>query len=82
MKVAFLGLLDIEKGLLSFDASIYDSFLGYGDWKFSLEGDIAMRLSFGARKDFVNSVGGFHPLVHAAGLSVDPASCGGSRSRC
>jgi hypothetical protein len=62
LKVAFLGLLDIEKGLLSFDASIYDSYLGYGDWKFSLEGDMAMRLSFGARKDFVNSVGGFHPV--------------------
>jgi hypothetical protein len=73
LKVAFLGLIDIEKGLLSFDASIYDSYLGYGDWKFSLEGDIAMRLSFGARKDFVNSVGGFHPLyTPPTDLSIPP----------
>jgi hypothetical protein len=62
LKVAFLGLIDFEKGLISFDASIYDSYLGYGDWKFTLEGDIAMRLSVGARPDFINSVGGFHPI--------------------
>ena len=71
LKVAFLGLIDFEKGLLSFDASIYDSYLGYGDWKFSLEGDIAMRLSVGARPDFINSVGGFHPIyTPPADLSI------------
>jgi hypothetical protein len=61
LKVAFLGAIDIPAGLLSFDASIYDSYLGYGDFKLSLEGDMALRISWGAQPDFVTSVGGFHP---------------------
>jgi hypothetical protein len=61
LKVAFLGSIDIGAGLLSFDASIYDSFIGYADFKLSLEGDIAIRVSWGAHPDLVASVGGFHP---------------------
>ncbi len=61
IKVAFLGAIDIGASLLSFDASIYDSFIGISDFKLSLEGDIAVRLSWGAHPDFVMSVGGFHP---------------------
>jgi hypothetical protein len=61
LKVAFLGSIDIGAGLLAFDASIYDSFIGYGDFKLSLEGDIAIRVSWGAHPDLVASVGGFHP---------------------
>jgi hypothetical protein len=61
LKVAFLGAIDIPASLISFDASIYDSFIGYADFKLSLEGDISFRISWGAKPDFVASVGGFHP---------------------
>ncbi len=62
LKVAFLGAIEFDKCLIRFDAAIYDSYIGRGDWKFRFEGDYALRISYGARKDFVNSVGGFHPL--------------------
>ncbi len=62
LKVAFMGAIDFQRGLLSFDASIYDSYIGTGDFKLSIEGDIVLRLSWGEQKDFVSSVGGFHPL--------------------
>lgn len=61
LKVAFLGTIDIGAGLLTFDAAIYDSYIGRGGFKLSFEGDIALRLSWGKQKDFVTSVGGFHP---------------------
>jgi hypothetical protein len=61
IKVAFLGQIDFELGMLSFDASIYDSYIGRGDFKFSFEGDIAVRVSWGEQKDVLYSVGGFHP---------------------
>jgi hypothetical protein len=62
LKVAFLGAIEFDKCLIRFDAAIYDSYIGRGDWKFRFEGDYALRISYGAKKDFVNSVGGFHPL--------------------
>jgi hypothetical protein len=61
LKVAFIGGIDIGASLLYFDAAIYDSFIGYADFKLSLEGDIAVRLSWGSSPDLVVSVGGFHP---------------------
>lgn len=61
LKVAFLGTIDIQAGLLTFDASIFDSFIGRGSFKLYIEGDIALRVCWGARPDFVTSVGGFHP---------------------
>jgi hypothetical protein len=57
IQVAFLGLIDFEKKMLSFDASLFDSKV----LTFGLEGDMALRLSWGDKKDFVLSVGGFHP---------------------
>jgi uncharacterized protein DUF6603 len=73
IKVAFLGALDIPGSMLSFDASIYDSYLGYDDFKLSLEGDIALRVCWGAQPDFVTSVGGFHPSFHpGAHLRLPP----------
>ena len=71
IKVAFLGSIDIGAGLLAFDASIYDSFIGYGDFKLSLDGDIAIRVSWGASPDLVASIGGFHPsYTPAANLKL------------
>ena len=65
IKVAFLGAIDFQLGLLSFDASIYNSYIGRGDFRFSFEGDIAVRLSWGQKKDALSSVGGFHPAYTA-----------------
>lgn len=57
IQVAFLGLIDFEKGMLSFDASLFDSKV----LTFGLEGDMVLRISWGEKPDFVLSVGGFHP---------------------
>ncbi|SDC91531.1 hypothetical protein SAMN04488104_100954 [Algoriphagus faecimaris] len=57
IQVAFLGMIDFEKGMLSFDASLFDSKV----LTFGLEGDMVLRISWGAKPDFVISVGGFHP---------------------
>lgn len=57
IQVAFLGLIDFEKGMLSFDASLFDSKV----LTFGLEGDMVLRIGWGAKPDFVLSVGGFHP---------------------
>ena len=71
LKVAFIGGIDVGASLLYFDAAIYDSFIGYGDFKLSLEGDIAIRLCWGATPDLVVSIGGFHPgYTPAANLKL------------
>ncbi|SMB99414.1 hypothetical protein SAMN00120144_0181 [Hymenobacter roseosalivarius DSM 11622] len=57
LQVNFLGILDFDKGLLSFDATLYDSRL----LTFTLTGDMAARLNWGANPGFILSVGGFHP---------------------
>ena len=61
LQIAFLGVLDFEKKLISFDASIYDSSL----LAFSLSGDMALRIGWGDNKRFVISFGGFHPRFQA-----------------
>ena len=57
LQVNFLGVIDFEAETLSFDASIYDSRL----LTYTLSGDMAVRLSWGADPNFLLSVGGFHP---------------------
>jgi hypothetical protein len=57
IQVNFLGIIDFDKGMLSFDASIVNSKI----LCITLEGDMALRLSWGEKKDFLLSVGGFHP---------------------
>ena len=84
LKVAFLGAIDIPGSMLSFDASIYDSYIGYDDFKLSLEGDIALRVCWGPEPDFVASVGGFHPLLppgRAPAAAADAADVGVACSR-
>lgn len=73
LKVAFIGGIDIAASLLYFDAAIYDSFIGYADFKLSLEGDIAIRLCWGAKPDLVVSIGGFHPSYKPASHLKLPA---------
>ena len=57
LQVNFVGIIDFEKGYLSFDASLYNSRI----LTFTLEGDMALRLNWGSSKGFLMSVGGFHP---------------------
>jgi hypothetical protein len=57
LQVNFLGIIDFENRLISFDASLYDSKI----LTFTLTGDMALRLGFGDKPVFLLSVGGFHP---------------------
>jgi Family of unknown function (DUF6603) len=60
IQVAFIGILDFDEQLLSFDASLYDSHVLF----MTLEGDMAVRLNWGDNAAFILSVGGFHPAFH------------------
>ena len=67
LQVNFLGIIDFDKGYISFDASIYNSRI----LTFTLEGDMALRLNWGEEKAFLLSVGGFHPsFTPPASLNV------------
>jgi hypothetical protein len=67
LNVAFAGIIDFDKKLLSFDASIFDSRI----LTITLEGDMALRVSWGDQPDFLVSLGGFHPTyTPAAHLEV------------
>ena len=57
VQVNFVGILDFDEKLFSFDASLYDSHVLFID----LEGDMAVRLKWGDNAAFLISVGGFHP---------------------
>jgi hypothetical protein len=57
VNLAVVGFLDIPGERLSIDASLYDSRIV--SW--TVSGDMAMRLSWGAESRFMLSLGGFHP---------------------
>ncbi|GGH55137.1 hypothetical protein GCM10007423_62340 [Dyadobacter endophyticus] len=57
IQVAFVGTIDFDKKMITFDASLYQSFL----LGMPLEGDMAVRLKYGDNPDFILTVGGFHP---------------------
>ena len=57
LQVNFLGVIDFEAEQLAFDASLYDSKL----LTYPLAGDMAVRMSWGADKNGLLTVGGFHP---------------------
>lgn len=63
----FLGIIDLSKGL-SFDASLYDSYIV----GIQFYGDIALRIYWaGETKGFLLSAGGFHPQYKPeAGFNV------------
>jgi hypothetical protein len=52
-----VGILDFGKSLFAVDASLRDSYVA----AFSIYGDMAMRLSWGAQPSFALSVGGLNP---------------------
>lgn len=57
LQVNFAGGVDFDRGLIWFDASLFDSTL----LVFVLTGDMALRIGWGAQALFIISVGGFHP---------------------
>lgn len=57
LQVAFVGTIDFDKKMLTFDASLYDSSV----LTMSLEGDMALRIKWGDNPNFLVSIGGFHP---------------------
>lgn len=57
IQVNFVGTLDFDEQLLSFDASLYDSYVLF----MTLQGDMCVRLKWGDNAGFLLSVGGFHP---------------------
>lgn len=57
IQVNFLGIVDFQKGQLSFDASLFGSRI----LTFPLTGDMALRLFWKDNANFLLSVGGFHP---------------------
>ncbi|MBA4056537.1 MAG: hypothetical protein C0490_17615, partial [Marivirga sp.] len=57
LQINFVGIIDFENKLASFDASLYDSRI----LTFPLTGDAAFRLSWGDPYFYILSIGGFHP---------------------
>ena len=52
-----LGVLDLSQDRLSLDATLFDSkLLG-----FTLSGDMALRATWSAQREFLLAIGGFHP---------------------
>jgi len=68
LQVNFLGALDMEAQMLSFDASLFNSRLLI----FNLTGDMAIRLKWGDDPNFLMTVGGFHPSFQPPPLALPP----------
>jgi len=66
LQVAFVGILDFDRKMLSFDASLYDSRVLF----LTLEGDMALRLTWGDNPAFLLSAGGFHPSFQPPPLDL------------
>lgn len=62
VKSAFLLVADFRRKLLTIDASIYDSKIA----GLVIQGDFALRYSWGNEKFFLISAGGFHPLFQVS----------------
>jgi hypothetical protein len=66
LQVNFLGVIDFAQARFSFDASLFDSRL----LAFTLTGDMAMRLYWGANANFLTTVGGFHPAYQPPPMNL------------
>jgi len=58
LQVNFLGTIDPSNQLITFDASLFESHILH---TMTLTGDMAVRLKWGEKPDFIMSAGGFHP---------------------
>lgn len=63
LRLDIVGILDFGRGEISIDASLRDSRIAV----FTLTGDIAVRIGWGATKIFAVSAGGFNPRFSAPG---------------
>jgi hypothetical protein len=61
LKMDAIGVLDFDQGTASLDATLYDSRLLK---KFTLTGDMAMRLKWEDSPNFALAVGGLHPAFN------------------
>ena len=61
VQVDVLGVIDFDQQTAAVDATLVDSRLA----QFALTGDMALRMSWGARPSFLLAVGGFHPRFAA-----------------
>jgi hypothetical protein len=68
IQVNFLGVVDFDKRQLSFDASLYDSYLVF----MPLTGDMAVRVYWGENGNFLLTVGGFHPGYTPPAMGLGP----------
>ena len=66
VQVNFLGEVNFERRQLKFDASLFDSKL----LSFTLSGDMALRLDWGADANFLLTVGGFHPAYQPPAMDL------------
>ncbi len=66
LQANFLGTVDLDRGLLSFDASLFDSRL----LAFTLEGDVCARLALSPSPNYLLSAGGFHPAYTPPPMDV------------
>ena len=66
LQVNFMGEIDFEAQRFSFDASLFDSKL----LAFTLSGDMAVRICWGAAPNFLLTVGGFHPSYEPPPLNL------------
>jgi hypothetical protein len=57
LQVNFAGLIDFDEQFIRFDVALYQSTL----LGLALEGEMALRIKYGANPDFVVTLGGFHP---------------------
>lgn len=57
LQMDLLGVIDFDRREAAVDATLIDSRIA----AFTLTGDMAMRMSWGARPGFLLAVGGFHP---------------------
>lgn len=57
LQANFLGTINLDKGYLAFDASLFESHL----LSFKLDGDMSARLTIGLVPSLLLAVGGFHP---------------------
>lgn len=60
LQVNFAGGIDFDRGLIWFDASLFDSRLLI----YTLTGDMALRIGWGDQTILIITVGGFHPAFH------------------